>query len=132
MSEYFEKKDNPHSFSISVITDSKNVVRQRFINSCVRGCFEKQYGTHAQALFKSASQPLYHIHWSVARKLCLKKSLLLTWQILGLLLKTLATDEKYPVLHRENLTIPIYIQFSQKRNALSQFLAAFLKSRLNF
>ena len=81
---------------------------------------------------KSASQHLYHIHWSLVKKLCLKKSLLLTCQILGLPVNTFATDENYPVLNRDNLTIPIQMQLSQKHNTFSQFLAAFLKFTLNF
>ena len=97
-----------------------------------RGCFEKQYGKRAQILLRSPSQHLYYIHWSLARKLCSKKSLLLTCQILGLLVNTLATDEKYPVLNRENLTIPIQMQLSQKQITFSQFYAAFWKSGLNF
>ena len=97
-----------------------------------RGCFDKQYGKRAQALLKSASQHLYHIHRSLPRKLSWKKSLLLTCQILGLLVNTLAADEKYPVLNRENLTIPIQMQLSQKQKTFSQFFAAFLKSTLNF
>ena len=44
----------------------------------------------------------------------------------------LATDKKYPVLKRENLTIPIQMQLSQKKKTFSQFFAAFLKSSLNF
>ena len=97
-----------------------------------RGSFHKKYGKRAQRLFKSSSQQHYHIHWSLARKLSSKKSLLLTCQILGLLLNTLAADEKYPVLNRDNLTIPIHIQLSQKRITFSQFLAPILKSSLNF
>ena len=49
-------------------------------------------------MLKSASQRLYHIHWSLATKLCSEKSLLLTCQILGPLVNTFAADEKYPVL----------------------------------
>ena len=45
---------------------------------------------------------------------------------------TPATDEKYPLLNRENLTIPIQMQLSQKKKTFSQFFASFLKSRLNF
>ena len=97
-----------------------------------RECFDKQYGKCGQTLLKSASQHLYHIHWSLARKLCSKKSLLLTCQILGLLVNTLATDEKYPVLNRENLTIPIQMQLSENKKSFSDFFAAFLKSSLNF
>ena len=97
-----------------------------------RGCFDKQYGKRAQALLKSASQHLYHIHRSLPRKLSWKKSLLLTCKILGLLVNTLATDEKYPLFNRDNLTIPIQMQLSEKQKTFSRFLAAFLKSRLNF
>ena len=97
-----------------------------------RGCFDKQYGKRAQALLKSASQHLYHIHRSLPRKLSWKKSLLLTCKILGLLVNTLATNEKYLVLHRETLTISFLMQLPQKQNTFSQFWAAFLKSRLNF
>ena len=61
-----------------------------------------------------------------------KKSLFFTTQILGLLVNTLAADEKYPVLNRDNLTIPIQMQLSQKQKTFSEFFAAFLKSRLNF
>ena len=97
-----------------------------------RGPFNKRRTKRAQALLKSASQHLYYIHWSLPSQLNLKKSLLFTCQILGLLLKTLASDEKHPVLNRDNLTIPIQMQLSQKQKTFSQFLAAFLKSRLNF
>ena len=95
-----------------------------------RGSFHKKYGKRAQRLFKSSSQQHYHIHWSLARKLSSKKSLLLTCQILGLLLNTLAADEKYPVLNRDNLAIPIQMQLSQKQKTFSRFFAAFLKFRL--
>ena len=97
-----------------------------------RAPFEKQHGKRAQALLKSASHHLYHIHWSLPRQLIWKKFLLLKCQILGLLVNTLAADEKYPVLTRDNLTIPIQMQLSQKQKTFSEFFAAFLKSRLNF
>ena len=51
---------------------------------------------------------------------------------LGTAYYTLPTDEKYPLLNTENLTIPIQMQLSQKKKTFSQFFAAFLKSRLNF
>ena len=94
-----------------------------------RGCFGKQSGKRAQALLKYASQQLYRIHWSLARKLCSKKFLLLTWHILGLLVNTLAADEKYSVLSSDNLTIPIQMELSKKKKTFSEFFAAFLKSR---
>ena len=51
---------------------------------------------------------------------------------MGLLVNTLAADEKYPVLNRDSLTIPIQMQLSQKQKYFSQFFAAILKRRLNF
>ena len=103
-----------------------------FKKSYFRGPFDKQHGKRAQALLKSVSQHLYHIHRSLSRKLSWKKSLLLTCQILGLLVNTLATEEKHLVLDTENLTIPIQMLLSQKRKSVSQFFAAFLKARLSF
>ena len=94
-----------------------------------RGFFEKQYGKRDQALLKYSSQHVYHIHWSLARKFSLKKSILYRCQILGLLVNTLAADEKYLVLHRDNLTIPIQMQLSQKQKTFSEFFYEFLKSR---
>ena len=95
-------------------------------------CFHKQYVQRAQALLKSASKHLYHINISLQRQLSWKESLLLTCQILGLLVNILAADDKHPVLKRNNLTIPIQTELSQKRKTFSQIFAAFLKARLNF
>ena len=100
--------------------------------SSFRRPFEKPHGKRAQARFKSVSHRLYQIHRSLSRQLSWKNSLLLKWQFLGLLDNTWATDEKYPVLNRENLTIPIQMQLSQKQTSISDFFAKFLKSRLNF
>ena len=97
-----------------------------------REFFVKQHHKRAEALLKSASDHLYHIHWSLPSQLSWKKSLLLTCQNLGLLVNTLAADEKYPPLNRDNLTLPIQMQLSQKQKISSQFVTAFLKSRLNF
>ena len=90
-----------------------------------RGPFDKQHGKRAQTLLKYAWHDLYHIDWSQPSQLSWKKSLLLTWEILGLLVDTLATDEKYPVLNRDNLTIPIQMQLSEKQNMIIQFLLHF-------
>ena len=59
------------------------------------------------------------------------KPLVLTSKILVNLFNTLAVDEKYSFLNRDNLTIPIQMQLSQKQKKFSQFLATFLKSKLN-
>ena len=80
--------------------------------SRLRGPFNKQYGNRAQTLLKSASQHIYHLHWSLTKKLRSKKSLLLTSEILELLVNTLKSNEKYSLLNRENLSIPIQMQLS--------------------
>ena len=48
------------------------------------------------------------------------------------LVNTLADDEKYSLLYRENLTQPIQILLSHKRKTFSQFFSAFSISTLNF
>ena len=126
--KYFGKKYYPHRFFISEITDSKNVIRKMSKKSRFREPFDKQHGKRAQALLKSASQHHYHIHRSLLNKLSWKKSLLLTCKILGLLVNTLATDGKHLVLHRNNLTIAIQTQLSEKEKKFPEFPASFLKS----
>ena len=61
-----------------------------------------------------------------------KTSVLLTHHILGLLFNTLAADEIYPGLNRDNLMTPIQMQLSQKQKKFSQFFDAFLRYSLNF
>ena len=99
--------------------------------SCFRGSFPQQHGKCSQALLKFASKKFKHIHQSLPRKLCSKKSLLMACDFLGLLVNTLATDEKYPLLNRDNLTIPIQMKISQKQKTFSEFFLAFLRSRIN-
>ena len=100
--------------------------------SCLRGPFDKQHGKRAKPLLKSASRYLYHIHLSLSRQLSWRKSLFLTSKILALLLNTLSANEKYPGLNRDNLTIPIQMQLSQKQKSFAHFFAAFFKSAMNF
>ena len=100
--------------------------------SCFRGPFHKQHGKRAEAMWKSASQHLYHIHWSLTSPLSSKTPLFLTCRISGLLVKTLAADEKYLLLKRDYLTIPIQMQLSQKQKTFSQYFPAFLKFSFNF
>ena len=97
-----------------------------------RGLFEKRLGNCAEAQLKSASETIYHIHRSLSRKLSSKKFLLLSCQILGLLVNTLVIDEKDPVHNRENLTILIQTELSQKQKTFSQSFSVFSKFKLNF
>ena len=130
--KYFAKKEDPHRFCISEIMDCENVVRWTSQKSLFKGPFEKQHGKRTQALLKSSSQHLYHIHLLFPRQLSSRKSLLLTCQVLGLLVNALAAERKYPVLNRDNLKITIQMQLSQKQKHFFPFFAAFLKFKLNF
>ena len=58
--------------------------------------------------------------------------MLVLCKVLRLFVNTLADDDKYSLLYRENLTQPILIVLSQKQNTFSQFFSAFLKSTLHF
>ena len=93
--------------------------------------FDKEHDKRAQARFEYASHRLYHIHRSLSSQLSWRKSLFLTCQILGLLVNTLAADEKYPLFNRDNLKIAIQLQLSQKQKTFPQFFAAFCKSGRN-
>ena len=99
--------------------------------SRLREPFDKQHGKRSQGLLKYGWQHLYQIHLSLSSQLSWKKSLFLTCKILGLLVKALAADEKYTVLNRDNLTIPIQTQLSEKQKTFSEFFLAFLRSRIN-
>ena len=130
--KYFKEKGEPHRFCILKISESQIVVRYMPKKNLFRRPFDKQHGKCAKALLKSASEHLYNIHWSLPSQLSWKKSLLFTCKVLGLLVNTLAADEKCPVLNRDNLTIPIPMQLSPKQKWFSQFFATFLKSSLYF
>ena len=91
--------------------------------SLFRRPLEKQHGKCSQALLKTASQHFYQIHLSLPSQLSWKRSLLFICQILVLLVNTLAANEKYSVLNRDNLTTQIKIQLSQKNKL---FLRLFL------
>ena len=98
------------------------------------GPFDKQHGKPAEATLKSAWEQDYYINWSLPSILSWKKSFLLTCQILGPVVNTLAANEKYPFLIE---TIQRYqFRCNSLKNSLkkifSQFFAVFLKLGLNF
>ena len=130
--EHYDKKRDAHRFCNFEITYSENVVGKMSKEPRFREPFNKQHGKRDQALLKSPSQSLYHIHWWLPNQLIWKTSLLFTCQISGVLVNTSAADEKYPVLNRDNLTIPIQMQLFQKHKTLCHYFTAFLKSRWNF
>ena len=51
---------------------------------------------------------------------------------MGLVVNTLAADENYLVLNRNDLTIPIQMELSEKEKKFDQCLAEFLKFIINF
>ena len=53
-------------------------------------------------------------------------------KILRMFVNILTSDDKCFLLKRDNLRQPIQMQLSQKQKNFSQFVAAILKSRLNF
>ena len=108
------------------------MVRYFSKKSCFDGPFDKQHGKRAQALLKSVSEHLYHINRLLPRQLSWKKSLFFSCRILGLLVNTLAADDKYPVLYRDNFTVPIRMQLLNQGKTFSDFFPAFLKYSWNF
>ena len=59
---HYEQKGDPHRFWDFEIKYCENVVREMSKKLHLREPFGKQHGKHAQALLKSISQQLYHIH----------------------------------------------------------------------
>ena len=94
--------------------------------------FEKQHVKRSQTLLKSVPEHLYQIHWCLPSQLSWKEFLLLTCKVLGLLVNKLAADEKYPLVNRHNLAIPIQMQLHQKQKTFFNVLAGFFKSRWIF
>ena len=99
--------------------------------SCFRAPMEKEHGKRAETLLKSAPKH-YQIYRSLSRQLSWKKSLLLTCQILGLLVKTLDANDRYPVLNRYYLTIPVEMQLCQKQKTFTGVFSFILNFSLNF
>ena len=95
---------------------TKNVVRSMCKKSRFIGLFEKQHGKRVQTVLKSERQNLYHIYWSLWRQLSFQMSLLEICKML-----TLAADDKYSLLNRDNSTQPIQMQLSQKQKFFRNF-----------
>ena len=87
--------------------------------------FDKQRGKRGQAMFKSVSHTLYLILLPLLSQLSWKKSLLLTCKILGLFVNRYAADEKYLLLNRDNLMIPIQMELYEKQKNFSEFFSIF-------
>ena len=62
----------------------------------------------------------------------LQKSLLETWKFFSRFFNTLAADDKYSLITRDNWMQTIQMRLSQKQKIFSGFLPAFFESALNF
>ena len=88
--------------------------------------FDKQHGKRCQRLYRSTRRHVYDIHGSLQKIFSLKKSLLVICQILILFVNRFTADDKYSLLTRDNLTLPIQMQLSPKQeNLLSVFFCSF-------
>ena len=58
--------------------------------------------------------------------------LLIIYELLGLIVKRLTTNDEYSLCNSENLSQLIQMQLSKKQNTFSRFVASFLKSTSNF
>ena len=94
--------------------------------------FDKEHGKRFQTILKSARQHLFHIYWSLWRKLSFKKSLLLICKILGLFANRLTAEDKYFPFSTDDLMQPIQMQLFQEQKTFSPFFSAFFKSGSNF
>ena len=130
--EQLEKKI-PFTENISpTLGTVKNATRKVSKKSRSRRPFKKQHGKLSQTMFKSVRNHLYHIYWSLWRKVGQKMSLLVICKILQLFANTLSTDDKYSLLKRDNLSQPIQMELSKKQNNFSRIFSAFFKSISNF
>ena len=100
--------------------------------TCFGGPFDKQRGKSVQTFWESKRQCLYHIYWSLWTKLSRETCLLVICKILRPFVNTWTADNKYSLLNRENLTQPIHMPLSQKKETFSELFFPFLKSILNF
>ena len=98
--------------------------------SRLRGSVEKQLGKCLQTIFKFGGQLLYHIYWSLWRKLSDKKSLLVIREIPNLFPITLSAEGKYSLLDRDNITQQIQMTLSIKQKKIAKFFSSIFKSSL--
>ena len=127
--EHFRKKGTLIANVSPKLRTPKNVTRTMSKKSRFGGSLEKQ---HRKRYLKFERQHLYHIYWSMWRKLTYKKSLLVICNILRLFSNTSSADGRYSLLNTDDLTQPIQMRVSQRQRTFSRFFSAFLKSSLNF
>ena len=110
--EHFPKKMTLVADVFPKLRTPKNVIKSISKKSRFRGSFERQHRKSLQTLLKSERQHLHHIYWSLWKQLTYKKSLLVIDKILKMFINTLATNDKYSFLNRDNLRQPIQMRLS--------------------
>ena len=93
----------------------KNMAKSMYKRSCFYGSFGKQHGKRAKTLLKFEWEHLYHICWSLWRRLTCKKFVLVLCKISRPFPNTLSAEGKYSLLNWDNLMQPIRMQISQKQ-----------------
>ena len=110
----------------------KNMVKSISKSTVSRDPSENNMVNGAKTLLKFEWQRLYHIYWSLRRRLTCKNSLLVICEIWKLFPNTLSADGKYSLLYWDYLMQPIPMQLSLKQGTSSQSFCGILKSSLNF
>ena len=113
---------------------AKVILKLQTVKDFVRPfCKKHRFGTRSysqnvkvcQVLAKSPWESFYHVFSSFWGKLIWKLFPLVLGKILGVFVKTLTADGKYPVQYCENLQLPIQMQLSEKRKTFSPFFFFF-------
>ena len=110
----------------------KNFVRPLSEKRLFRTSFDTQHDEVSQINAKFPWEHFFQVFSSFWEKLMWNISPVLLSEILGMFLNTLSTDGKYPNEDKENLSLPIQIQLSEKRKNFSEFFISFMDSQSNF
>ena len=76
-------------------------------------------------MFKSEREALWHIYCSTGRQFRGKKSFLVIWKSLRLVVSTTSAVDKYSLPNRDKLMQPIHMPLSQKLNIFLNFFLHF-------
>ena len=106
----FEKKIIVIGNVLAKLQTFKDLVKKLSWKPRFRISFDSQHGNGYQAHEKSTWEHLYHIFWSLWEKMICKVSPLFIFEILGVFVNTLTTDDKYPVRNCESFQFPIQMQ----------------------
>ena len=121
----FKKKMTVIAYLFLRLRPAKNVLRYICKKSRFRLPFQEKHGKQVSTLFKFERQNLYHIYWSTRRQFSCKKSLLVICQRLRLSVNTMSAFDKCSLPNTDNLTEPIHMQLSEKRNIFLDFFMHF-------